>query len=302
MSKSASNQLSPSQRSDGAAKWSARSHTATTTHWLEREKDGFRAIVHVNSRVNVWSRRGTDLTDRFPELAGLVSAVPADTVLDGEIVVLDGAGRPDFEAIRRRGLLGRVEAPATFVAFDVLRLAGRDLLAQRFRIRRATLEGLHLAGARWVTTPSHQGNGAALFDVTREQGLEGVVAKRLDSPYRPGVRTKLWVKTKHWVTGRFVMGGVIVGEEHSVVLVGAPTLAGLAYMGAVEVFGEAHLAGILSAVRARATSPFTGWAPRALWLEPEVTVEVRHLAHGPGLRHAVLLPPAGPRQSASPIP
>jgi hypothetical protein len=60
------------------------------------------------------------------------------------------------------------------------------------------------------------------------------------------------------------------------------------------VFGEAHLAGILSAVRARATPPFTGWAPRALWLEPKVKVEVRYLAPGLGLRHAVLVPPAGP--------
>jgi hypothetical protein len=87
-----------------------------------------------------------------------------------------------------------------------------------------------------------------------------------------------------------------------VILVGAQTPAGLAYSGVVEVFGEAQLAGILSAVRARATSPFAGWAPRALWLEPEVTVEVRYLAQGPGLRHAVLVPPAGPSQSASSIP
>jgi hypothetical protein len=104
-------------------------------------------------------------------------------------------------------------------------------------------------------------------------------------------------KAKHWLTGRFVVGGFIVGDEHSVILVGTETPAGLAYSGAVEVFGEAQLAGILSAVRARATSPFTGWAPRAVWLEPDVTVEVRYLAPGPGLRHAVLVP-----RSASSIP
>jgi hypothetical protein len=67
------------------------------------------------------------------------------------------------------------------------------------------------------------------------------------------------------------------------------------------MFGEAQLAGILSAVRARATSPFTGWAPRARWLEPEVTVEVRYLAQGSGLRHAVLAP-AAPARSASSVP
>ena len=258
---------------------------------FEPKWDGFRAIVHVNRRVVVWSRRGTDLSDRFPELAGLLSAVPADTVLDGELVVLVGAGRTDFEAIRRRGLLGQVEEQATFVAFDVLRLAGRGLIAERFLARRAMLEGLGLSGGGWCTTPSHQGDGAALFDATREQGLEGVVAKRLDAPYRPGVRTKLWVKTKHWVTDRFLVGGVIVGEEHSVILVGVPASGGLTYAGVVEVFGEGPLAAILSVARARASSPFTGWTPRGLWLEPEVEVEVRHLAQGPGLRHAVLVTP-----------
>jgi bifunctional non-homologous end joining protein LigD len=258
--------------------------------WAYEPKwDGFRAIVHGNGRTVVWSRRGTDLTDRFPELAGLAAAVPADTVLDGELVVLDGSGRPDFEAIRRRGLLGRIEGQATFVAFDVLRLGGRDLLAERFRGRRAALEDLQLSGPGWCTTPSHHGDGAALFDATREQGLEGVVAKRLDSPYRPGVRTKLWLKTKHWITGRFLVGGVIVGDEHSVLLVGTPTTGGLTYVGVVEVFGETQLAGILTTVRARPSSPFTGWAPRALWLEPEVTVDLRYLPQGPGLRHATLL-------------
>jgi bifunctional non-homologous end joining protein LigD len=266
--------------------------------WAYEPKwDGFRAIVHVNSRAVVWSRRGTDLTDRFPEVAELASAVPPDTVLDGELVVFDGSGRPQFEAIRQRGLLGRIEGAATFIAFDVLRLGGRNVLVHRFRTRRAALEDLALSGHGWCTTPSHEDAGGALFEATREQGLEGVVAKRLDSPYRPGVRTKLWIKAKHWLTGRFVVGGVTVGDERSVILVGAQTPAGLAYVGIVEVFGEAQLAGILSAARARATSPFTGWAPRALWLEPEVTVEVRYLAQGPGLRHAVLVPTVGPRSA-----
>lgn len=264
----------------------------------EPKWDGFRAIVHVDGRVVVWSRRGTDLTDRFPEVAGLAAAVPTDTVLDGELVALDDAGRPDFEAIRGRGLVGpRRGKPqarsrsgsALFVAFDILRLAGRDFTVQRFRARRAILEDLALAGTGWCTTPSHEGDGAALFEATREQVFEGVVAKRFDSHYRPGVRTKLWLKCKHWVTGRFVVGGVIVGDEHSVILVGRRTAEGLAYVGAVEVFGEAQLAGILSAVRARATSPFASWAPRALWLEPEIEVVVRYLEQGPGLRHATIV-------------
>src|SRR2546423_11936876 len=89
--------------------------------WAYEPKwDGFRAIVHVDRRVVVWSRRGTDLTARFPEVVELASAVPPDTVLDGELVVFDAADRPDFEAIRRRGLLGRIDGAAIFIAFDAL--------------------------------------------------------------------------------------------------------------------------------------------------------------------------------------
>jgi ATP-dependent DNA ligase len=106
---------------------------------MSRRWEGFRAIVHVNGRALVWSRRGTDLTDRFPEVAELASAVPPDTVLDGELVIFGAFGRPDFEAIRRRGLLGRIDGAATFIAF-ILRLGGSNFVAQRFRTRRAALE------------------------------------------------------------------------------------------------------------------------------------------------------------------
>jgi hypothetical protein len=136
-------------------------------------------------------------------------------------------------------------------------------------------------------------------DTRRSSSVDDMSATKR-SWSEPSVTSALHIrrKAKHWVTGRFMVGGVIVGDEHSVILVGARRPAGLAYGGVVEVFGEGQLAGILSAGRARATSPFIGWAPRALWLEPEVTVEVRYLAQGPGLRHAVLVPPARPGRSA----
>lgn len=95
------------------------------------------------------------------------------------------------------------------------------------------------------------------------------------------------MKCKHWTTGRFVVGGVIVGTEHSVLLVGSHAAGGLTYAGAVEVFYQ--LAGILSAARARARSAFADWSPRAMYLEPDVVVVVRYLAQGPGLRHATLV-------------
>ncbi len=97
------------------------------------------------------------------------------------------------------------------------------------------------------------------------------------------------MKCKHWTVGRFVVGGVTVGLERAVILVGARMPEGLAYVGAVEGFSQAQLAGILTGVRARESSPFAGWAPRAMYLEPELVVGVWYLAPGPGLRHATLV-------------
>jgi bifunctional non-homologous end joining protein LigD len=258
---------------------------------FEPKWDGFRAVVHVDGAVRVWSRRGSDLTTRFPELKRIARAVPADTCLDGELVVLSPSGRPDFEGIRRRGLLGVAGPPAVFVVFDILRFAGRDVVTCRYGVRRKMLEDLALAGDAWVTTPSHAGDGAALLQATRMSGLEGVVAKRLDSPYKPGVRSKLWLKTKNYRTGRFLVGGVIVSEERATLLVGVAGRDGdLHYAGAVQMFSRVQLAEVLTLLRARSASPFRGWSPNALFVDPEVTVEVRYLASDPaGLRHATFV-------------
>jgi bifunctional non-homologous end joining protein LigD len=127
--------------------------------------------------------------------------------------------------------------------------------------------------------------------VTRAHGLEGVVAKRLDSLYKPGVRSRLWLKTKNYRIGRFLIGGVVFTGERGTVLVGVPAPDGrLHYAGAVEVFSRLQLAGILELLRARPGSPFHEWSPPALFVEPDVAVEIRYLALEPsGLRHATLV-------------
>jgi len=132
----------------------------------------------------------------FPELAGLASALGGhQAVLDGELVALDQAGRPDFTALqqrtRARGRPTRRPAgltPVTYLVFDLLWLDGRLLLGLPWAERRAQLEALELAGPAWQTTPTFVDQGDLVVAATREQGLEGVVAKRLGSPYRPGRR------------------------------------------------------------------------------------------------------------------
>jgi bifunctional non-homologous end joining protein LigD len=161
---------------------------------LEPKWDGWRAIVEVHDRVRVWTRRGHELTDRLPELAPLAAAVDRQVVLDGELVA--GQGRAnDFYRV-----LGGVSARArrstlTFIAFDVL-LHGEPTIDQPYRTRRARLERLALNGPAWCTSPILDGGVRDALKVCAEHDVEGVVAKRLGSSYRPGERSPDWVKVK----------------------------------------------------------------------------------------------------------
>jgi bifunctional non-homologous end joining protein LigD len=129
--------------------------------------------------VRVDSRRGFDLTARCPELAALPDALGSDAVLDGELVVLGGDGKPSFDAVRRRLLLGEGGNPLVYVAFDLLWLDGRALVSLAYEERRGILENLDLAGPHFQVCPSYVGEGSALFEATRTEGLEGIVAQPL---------------------------------------------------------------------------------------------------------------------------
>lgn len=260
---------------------------------FEPKWDGFRAIVHTEGRrLCVLSRRGTDLTGRLPELAVLAGALARGTVLDGELVVLDADGRVDFEGMRRRGFGQASPGRLVFVAFDVLALAGEEVMARRWEARRAMLVDLGLEGAGWYTTPSYRGEGRTLFDATRDAGIEGVVAKRLDAPYRPGVRTAAWIKTKHFDRAWFdVLAVAPTPEERYALVLGRRGVDGRArYAGRVEWgFTRERFAELVVRVQPTGKSPFGSWAPAgAVFFEPGVVAEVRYLA-GSQLRHATLL-------------
>jgi len=162
---------------------------------LEPKFDGWRAIVAVGDDVRVWTRTGHELTERLPELAPLVDHCGgASIVLDGELVA--GQGR----AVDFYGLLPRVAArarrePLTFVAFDVLAFDG-PVIDQPYCRRRALLEGLALNGPAWCTVPRLRGTVVDSLNACAEHGVEGIVAKRTDSPYRPGQRSGDWLKVK----------------------------------------------------------------------------------------------------------
>ena len=163
--------------------------------WFEVKWDGYRAVVgSVDGKIRARSRRGLDLIEPFPELAHL--DIPDGVVIDGEITAFDDEGRPSFSLLQRRTGFGGAGIGASvgvnLVTFDVL-FRGEDLTSRPYEERRAVLDDLGLEAPIIVPapTPTH---GMSLFEAAREQGLEGVVAKRLGSKYHPGRRSADWRK------------------------------------------------------------------------------------------------------------
>lgn len=282
--------------------------------WSHEVKwDGYRVMVHRSdgrggrSGVSLLSRTGQDLTARFPALAPLVDVVADGTVLDGEVVSLV-AGRPDFEALASGDPAGTVVA----VLFDVAVLAGGDVCREPLDVRRQMLAALDLPGCAMRSDVFT--DGAALLAATREQGVEGVVAKRLSSPYRPGVRSPDWRKHAHRSSRSALVGGWRAADGQadqaaSLLLAahdsaGALRLLGRAGSGISGPLGR-RLAELLRACAAPAP-PFDEVVPAldrrgAQWCEPRVVVEVayRERSRSGRLRHPVVL---GVREDHDPDP
>ena len=274
--------------------------------------DGVRAIVYVDGgRPRVLSRNDRDVTASYPELRAMAESLGSrQVILDGEIVAMDESGRPSFEALQARmhvtntAQVRRLAAqvPATFLAFDVLHLDGRSLLDEPYTERRRVLESLELSGPSWQTPPHFEGSGDAILAASKEQGLEGVLAKRLDSRYYAGKRSDCWLKVKNLRTQEVVIGGWKPGEGRrkgaiGSLLLGVPGDGGLDYVGHVGTgFTDAMLRELEALLEplTRTDPPFATAIPRphakdAQWVEPEVVGEV---AFGEWTKAGILRHPA----------
>lgn len=156
---------------------------------FELKWDGFRAIVSTEDGLRVRSRRGWDMTPALPELRKL----PPGLVLDGELVAWKGR-EPWFPNICRRVLNYDLSVPMTYVAFDLLRIDGTDLMERTFSERRDLLASLGLDAPGWATSETFD-DGRTLYASVCAYGLEGVVAKKHSGRYRPGERG--WIKVKN---------------------------------------------------------------------------------------------------------
>jgi bifunctional non-homologous end joining protein LigD len=264
---------------------------------FEIKWDGVRAICQSEpGRMRLHSRNLLDITPRYPELNRLNRALSHHrAVLDGEVVALDAEGRPSFGALQRRmhvtaeSTVRRLarETPVTYVIFDLLWLDGHSLMDLPYEERRARLAELDLGdGERWRVPDYVVGRGAQLLAATEQQGLEGVIAKRLDSVYEPGRRSPSWVKVKNLYRQEVVVGGWVPGDGRRRDRIGA-LLAGvwdngeLRHIGRVGTgFTEKELDRLskLLAPLAREDSPFAPGGPKvprnAVFVEPRFVAEV----------------------------
>ena len=256
--------------------------------------DGVRALVEVrDGRVSLRSRNGNDITAAYPELAGLGAALgPTTALLDGEVVAFDDAGRTDFGRLQARMHVRSPSpslvrgTPVTLLLFDVLEVDDRPLLDLTYDERRAVLESLPLSGERWQVPPAFPGDGEALLQATRAQGLEGVVAKRRDSRYEPGRRSDCWVKVKHVRRTSAVVVGWKPGEggrsgRIGSLLLAVPEADGWAFAGHVGTGFSAATLRVLGErlMPLRRDDPVLTDVPRlhartAVWVEPELVCEV----------------------------
>jgi bifunctional non-homologous end joining protein LigD len=265
---------------------------------FEVKWDGVRAVCHSEpGRMRLHSRNLLDITPRYPEIGRLNRALSHHrAILDGEIVALDAEGRPSFGALQRRMHVGSEstvrrlakEAPVTYIVFDLLWLDGHSLMNLPYTERRARLAELELGeNGRWRVPDYVVGHGQQLLSATEQQGLEGVIAKRLDSPYEPGRRTPSWLKIKNVDRQEVVVGGWVPGDGKrrdriGALLVGVRDDDGtLRHVGRVGTgFTEAELDRLADKLRPleREDSPFAPGGPKiprgAVFADPELVAEV----------------------------
>lgn len=259
-------------------------------HLFEIKWDGIRAMAYVDDRgYRLMSRRGTDVTERYPELA-LLGGLPAGTVVDGEIVVLDENGKPSF-----RSVLSREQArtklrfrnlskttPATFIAFDLLYLDYRELIRKPLSERRQQLLAVvgPKASERLVISEGVVGPGRKFFEQIVARDLEGVVAKRLNARYFPGKRSDAWIKIRKSSTALCaILGFVDKGDDFESLIIAAEDEGELRCVGRVGTGFDAELRDELNQrLRERVCDkPLVACDEKGTWVEPGMYCSVRYL-------------------------
>ena len=279
--------------------------------WIFEPKiDGTRCIASAKKRVLLSNRRLADITYRYPELASALASLQGECVLDGEITVFR-KGIPSFRSLAERDhqndpikidYLSRA-MPASYVVFDILSLDGESLihlpLKERKRILFRELEAELKDSETLTLIDSFPEKGEDYFQAALKMGIEGVVGKRLESLYLPGIRSQDWVKIKKSLKLDLVVGGYIPGKGDRLpyfggLLLGACSQGKLVYISRVgSGFTEEELQDITGRFSPTEMPPFSNPPATAgvVWIEPKMVVQVTALerTHDGGLRAPVFL-------------
>ena len=256
------------------------SETPAGPQWLHEIKfDGYRMQARVESGdVRMYTRRGFDWTDKFPELTADLSDC-RDCILDGELCDFDAGGQPTFSGLR--AAIGRGETDAlVFFVFDILWRGQDDLRRFALKDRKAILASViaPALGERVRLVESFPVGGPALMASACRMRLEGIVSKRRDAPHTPG-RSDTWVKTKCKLSQEFVIGGWLqeAGRRFKGVLAGVYEPAGLTYVGSLQRgFSAApDLPARLRELETRENPFKAGGPPRSHvhWVRPELVAQ-----------------------------
>lgn len=278
-------------------------------HLFEIKWDGIRLLAFFGEGVaRLQGRKLTDATPRYPEVVRGLEKLPGEGILDGEVVVLDEDGRPDFQRVlireqtasRESALLKARQHPVVYIAFDLLYRDGEPLVERPLVERKRLLgELLRSAPSPIVESTYVMARGKALFKEVEERNLEGVIAKRLDSRYRRGERSNDWLKIKVRKRTDAVMVGTVrevgTGRVKSLVL-GAYEDERLVWLGnagsGLDQATLAQLATELGALQSDPPPDFEAEAPGTIeWLQPSLVVRIEYseLTQDRRLRHPVFI-------------
>ena len=253
----------------------------------ELKLDGIRCLAYLDpsGSVALLNKRGIVVSQIYPELSGIYKQVKGRCILDGEVSILIN-GRTEFSAIQRRALMSnrtKIQMaadiqPVNFTAFDLLYLDGRELMDEPIEARKELLRKTVSDSSLLAVSRVIEDHGIALFDLTTQRGLEGIVAKRKGSRYHPGKRTKEWIKCKNLKDDDFIILGYTDDDSFSVIL-GEIQEGHLQYLGHVSTgISATERKMILSADR-RSSPPCAvpNDSADVTWIKPGLMCTVRYM-------------------------
>ena len=253
----------------------------------ELKLDGYRSIAYIDNEVDIRSRQNNPLIHKFPELADLHEQVSYSCILDGELVVLSN-GKPDIDALQSRALmtnnfkinLASKKLPSTFFAYDILYFKDKSTVNMPLIERKQILQNTVKENNRIIISRHIEEYGIQLFNMAKENKLEGIVAKRKDSPYEMGKRSRLWIKCKVTCSIDAVVCGYIRKRDGiTSIIIGQYDNSQLVYKGHVSLgAGKAHIRKY--GFQQIDMSPF-GYVPRgnesAIWIKPDIVCTVEYM-------------------------